>query len=155
MISQYKHTKHKDNKKKKESSKQKTSKSLTASASRTKKKEQRTRCTAKHKTNAGAVSLAKKKTTTKKEEEHGTKENTTTLLTDRDGKTILMHGAPQSECRYCSFLFLKAKANQVDASTPPKVKRPRQRCSICQVNLCSDHWDLFHEKCKRFVNLYR
>merc|ERR1712203_1174807 len=63
--------------------------------------------------------------------------------------------ASQKECCYCRFLYMKAKAKHakaaktrhaIETTVLPKSKRPRKKCNICRVNLCDEHFGLFHSR---------
>ncbi|KAG7354989.1 transposase IS4 [Nitzschia inconspicua] len=48
----------------------------------------------------------------------------------------------QKRCIYCSFLLAKAKKE--GREDLPKVREPSRCCSYCRVNLCHEHFDVFH-----------
>lgn len=51
----------------------------------------------------------------------------------------------KSSCKYCSFLQLKHKAQNID-SEPPKVSIVYRMCAKCNVHLCAYHFPMYHMK---------
>lgn len=69
---------------------------------------------------------------------------------EAENKRVL---AKQGKCKYCLYLYLKAKALAKDKAVTrneksiwPKIKKPMQKCSICKVNLWWQHFDLWHSR---------
>ena len=61
--------------------------------------------------------------------------------------------AKQNDCKYCSYLKLKYFAEKEKKGNTsneddfkPHVTKPKMKCSDCKVNLCKDHFDLWHSK---------
>ena len=55
-------------------------------------------------------------------------------------------GLKQRKCRYCctkAALFKKDNASAA-SSHCPKIKRVRRGCNVCNVNLCKEHFELYH-----------
>ena len=50
----------------------------------------------------------------------------------------------QAKCIYWCYLYLKAKAE--DADELHIICRPSKKCLICDLNLCNDHFDMFHTR---------
>ena len=51
----------------------------------------------------------------------------------------------QAKCIYWwCYLYLKAKAE--DADELHTIRRPSKKCLICDLNLCNDHFDMFHTR---------
>ena len=58
--------------------------------------------------------------------------------------------AKQNKCKYCLYLRLKYLAKQRTTRNKndfaPHVAKPKQKCSTCLLNLCKDHFDMWHSK---------
>ena len=65
----------------------------------------------------------------------------------KDGAHIRVK-AKQTDCKYCTYLKLKYLAEQTgdrnENDFVPYVIRPKQKCSICLVNLCKEHFEMWH-----------
>lgn len=62
---------------------------------------------------------------------------------DKDVRKAVIVKA-QRMCKYCSYLSIKAKKQ--GGADAVKVRSVTRTCSECQVHLCKDHFDVYHEQ---------
>ena len=73
------------------------------------------------------------------------------LLGKKEDHTVTIYkNNVQQQCQYCSFLAAVDRKNKTEE--PHKVKRVARMCVACNVYLCKDHFNVYHDKDSDKVN---